>query len=162
MKKRIVFLVLASFVVFCNISAQTGWSSSEFKGDELKGTETYNSYKFEDEEGNDFIYWSNSDYDFRIISSSHIFDYNSSKLISITIGFYDSNDKLIDKGTTTLLVSSKDSHFASVPGKKIGKKILNYLNESEGYVRIIGPLYGTLGSFEIKVPCMKKELIEEK
>jgi len=161
MKNRIYLLILVNLLVLGKLSAQTGWSSNEHKGDELKGTESYYSYKFEDSEENDFIYWSNSDYNFRIISGSHIFDYSSSKMISITVGFYSIDDNLIDKGTTTLVVSSENSHFAEVPGKKIGRKVLKYLNENEGYVRIIAPLYGTLASFDIKIPCMKKELIGE-
>jgi len=148
--------------MLCKMSAQIGWHSTVFKADELKGTESYISYMYEDEGENSFIYWSNNDQNFRIISGSHIFDYNSSKLITVTIGLYSSDDKLIDKSNTTLLVSRDNSHFASVPGKKVGKKVLNYLNEDEGYIRIIAPLYGTLVSFDIKVPCMKKELIEEK
>ena len=78
---------------------------------------------------------------------------------------HDANYSVTYKAATlpyTSICMDKYHYYDEDKGKKIGKKILNYLNESEGYVRIIGPLYGTLGSFEIKVPCMKKELIEEK
>ena len=144
------------------MSAQTGWSSNGHKGDELKGTEAYFSYTYEDAEGNNFIYWSNSDYNFRIISHSHIFDYNIYDQIGITIGFYSADDKLIEKKTNMrLYVSSKEAHFASLPAKKIGRKVLQYLNENKGYIRIIAPLYGTIANFDIKIPCINKELIEE-
>jgi hypothetical protein len=129
------------------------WFVKEHKADALKKQKAYTSYRFTDNDDNSFIYWSWSlkDGDFRIsTSSSHIFDYNSSDYMQITVGFYDNQDNLIDNGNYRVKVE-KDRQFAR--GSK--KSIIKYLNEQEGYVRIIAPLYGTTVNYEIKVLCHK-------
>jgi hypothetical protein len=86
------------------------WTITEHKADALKKQDAYTSYKFDDENGNSFVYWTWSfkDGDFRIVnSSSHIFNYESSdtgKIMRITIGFYDSQDNLVDNSNIKMKI----------------------------------------------------------
>ena len=139
------------------------WTVIEHEADALKKEKAYTSYRFEDANENLFIYWTWSlkNGDFRIVnSSSHIFDYrerNNNKIMEITVGFYDSQDNLINNSKINMKVE-KDPQYAIVLNtltNKTAKKLIKYLNEEEGYIRIIAPLYGTNTDFDIKILCHK-------
>lgn len=131
------------------------WYVTEHQADEMKKQEAYTSFRFEDENGNAFIYWTFSSSDFRIVSNSGVFNYNERRFVPITVGFYDKDNKLLEKSEITLKVE-EDAQIARVPyKKKTATKALKYINENEGYIRIIAPLYGRIADFEIKVLCKK-------
>ena len=139
------------------------WTTNNFEADELKGVSAYTSHCYEDEKNNSFIFWTNSDYNFRIVvATGGIFDYRRTtlgpsvyKTIDITVGFYDIKDNLIDKKKITMDVDD-NSTFASRPwNHKNGKKVLKYLMGNQGYIRIIAPLYAKNIPFDIKVPCLQ-------
>lgn len=151
------FLFIIVFIGIQLSAVGQSWSTTEHKSDAMKKTKAYTSYKFEDASGNQFIYWtwSEKDGDFRIITNQDIFNYGERRFIAVNIGFYDNQDNLLDKSTITLKVE-EDPQFARVPyKKKTAVKTIKYLNENEGYVRIIAPLYGTTREYDIKVPCKK-------
>lgn len=71
--KRIFF-----FALFCTtyiITSAQNWVSTDHKPDELAGTKAYTSYMYTDSIGNIFVYWSNSNADFRIVCAKGIFDF---------------------------------------------------------------------------------------
>ncbi|MCR4836019.1 MAG: hypothetical protein K5899_06500 [Bacteroidaceae bacterium] len=159
MRKRLLLLFLSLVGLCTNIMAQK-WIVKEHEADALKKQKAYTSYKFEDANENAFVYWTWSlkDGDFRIVNSSQqIFDYNDKRIMEITIGFYDNQDNLLEKTKTRMKVE-EDPQFASVLNvlsNKTCKKVIKFLNEQEGYVRIIAPLYLTATDFDIKVLCHK-------
>ena len=163
MKKSILFVTMC---LFCQIQilAQK-WSIDEHEADELRGSESYTSYCYDDENENSFVFWSNSDKNFRIITNSGVFDYKSSfagkihtRLMNVVVGIYDTQDKLIEKYETKIEVAD-DIKMASKPwATKKAKKILEYIKEQQGYIRILASIYGSNLPFEIKVPCLKNQL----
>jgi hypothetical protein len=81
----------------------------------------------------------------------------------ITIGFYDSQDNLVDNSKIKMKIED-DSRYACVLNtlvNKTAKKVIKYLNEQDGYVRIIAPLYGTNSEFDIKVLCHKNRNVSQ-
>ena len=133
------------------------WNISEHQADLMKNQKAYTSYRYEDNKGNGFVYWSNSNYDLRIYSGEGIFDYSERRFVDVMFGIYDINDNLLEKSSITLKVE-KNAAFATVPyKKKTAVKVIKYLNENEGYVRILAPLYGNTLGYELIVPCRKNE-----
>ena len=160
------FLFLFVIVAFCNFAkAQSGWSTTEFGADELKGQAAYTAQFYIDNNGNRFTMWSNEVDYFRITSASHIFNYRVSgslKEVDVTVGFYDVNDHLIEKVQMTFWPNDDNPRIAhnSVflsKNKKKGMKVIQYLQNEKGYIRIIAPLYHSISGFDLKVPCLKSE-----
>jgi hypothetical protein len=93
-----------------------------------------------------------------------MFDYKSSyagkihtRLMNIVVGIYDTQEHLIEKIESKIEVAD-DIKMASKPwATKKAKKILAYLKEQQGYIRILAPLYSNNLPFEIKVPCLKNQ-----
>lgn len=152
--KKILFLMVQLFVV-TNIMAQVGWSQMVHEGDELQKTKTYLSYRYEDEVGNSFIYWSNSK-DFRIISNDGLFDSDVHKTLKVQIGYYDEDGNLVKKEKKTLYILRGDYQKAETGVLSKGTKLLQYLETQAGYVRILAPKYESVSPWEIKVPCRTK------
>ena len=101
------------------------WNISEHKADPMKKEKAYTTYRFEDEYGNGFVYWSSSSSDLRIYSGKGIFDYGSHGFVDVTFGFYDINDNLLEKSSISLKVE-KEASYARVPyKKKTAVKVIN-------------------------------------
>ena len=145
-----------------------GWSTQYFDGDELTKKESYEAYSFINEKGDQFVYWSNSDKNFRIINNSINAPFKDllvhvpltldvvRVMKHVKVGFYDENGKLIDSDDTEMIVQEGKSNFASVPGKKVAKKIIKFIASGKpGYVRIVAPLYGSNIPFDIKITSRK-------
>jgi len=168
MKKIFIFSIMCLFAVFANAQ---GWVSSEIKADEFKGTKAYTAYSYSDDVGV-FVHWSNDDGQYKLISYSGMFNYDSgySKYggsycgISVLVGIYDNNDKLIEKFKMWLDCDRGDGPVTEAhtrnaggmsnpvgQGKKV-KKILKHLNTGKGYVRFYADLYDSQ-DFDFKVPC---------
>ncbi len=163
MKKLIILLTMLTTTVFS--FAQAGWKTEVHHADELKGTEEYTSYLYIDDKGDCIVLWSNDETNFRIVSNSHIFNYKTggpggSKWFSTTIGLYDEEGKLVDKTELDFYIEEGNSRIATsdaVLRKEIreAQKIINYIRDRKGCIRIIAPLYGTISEFDILVPCIQ-------
>lgn len=160
MKTKLILFLALLFSINISAQEQTGWEIDHHEGDELRKIEAYDSYMYTDENDNSFVYWSNSKDNFRIILSGGIFDFETSvygrnvyRRVNVTIGYYDENGNLVDKGKTGMDVRDGQERQASHPYLKTGKKVIKYLEQNKGYVRIVAPVYGSNVSFDIKVPC---------
>ena len=163
MFKKILSVALLAFVFATSVNAQR-WEHSVTEADELTGETAHESWIYTDEKGNSFVMWSDESENFRVISSTAIFNYiGDIRSVMATIGYYDMNNKLIEKNDIQLLVAEGQANQAEpnmnsltrpFPNKKRTRKLLETLQKSQGYVRILVPLYGTNAKFDIKVPCL--------
>jgi hypothetical protein len=159
MKKIVALLIMLTTATYS--FAQVGWISEKYNADELKGTKGYTAYIYTDSTGNNFVLWSHTNDEFRIVSNSNIFDYyGSKKSFQVIIGLYDENDNLTKKIECKAFADDENSHMAYVH-RRNAKQTINYIQENRGYVRIIAPLYGTLSDFDLRVPCFKSEQEEK-
>ena len=164
MFKKIISAAIIVLAVAFNVQAQK-WEHFVTEADELTGETGYESDMYTDETGNVFVMWSNESENFRVISGTSIFNYvGDIRSVMATIGYYDLNNKLIEKNDIQLLVSEGQGNQAEpnmvpmirpFPNKKRVRILLDYVQKKQGYVRILVPLYGTNGKFDIKVPCLK-------
>ena len=149
MKKILVFTMMCLFTVCVNAQE---WDSTDYEADELKGQESYTAYNFTNETGM-FVYFSNYDDYFKICTLDGIFDYKGRyHELKVIIGFYDENDKLVEKFNDWIYVQEDNSKIAGAKGKK-SKKVITYIKQNNGYVRIIAERYGRT-NFDLKVPCL--------
>ncbi len=160
--------IFSAAVIVCtfafNAQAQK-WEHFVTEADELIGEAGHESDMYTDENGNGFVMWSDESENFRVFSGSSIFDFvGDYRTVMATIGYYDTNNKLIEKNDIQLLVSDGRATQAEpnmipmirpFPNKKRVKMLLDYVQNKQGYVRIIAPLYGTNAKFDIKIPCLK-------
>ena len=163
MFKKIISAASIVLALAINLPAQE-WEHFVTEADELTGETEYESDVFTDENGNVFVMWSNESENFRVISSTSIFNYfGDIRSVMASVGYYDSNNKLIEKNDIQLLVSEGQGNQAEpnmipmlrpLPNKKRVKMLLEYVRTRQGYVRILVPLYGTNAKFDIKVPCL--------
>ena len=161
-------LILFAFVF--NAQAQK-WEHYVIEADELLEVKGHESDVFTDEAGNVFVMWSDEDLNFRIISATSIFDYMGDiRSVMATIGYYDMNNKFIEKNDIQLLVSEGQGNQAEpnmipmmrpFPNKKRVAELLQFVRESQGYVRILVPLYGTNTRFDIRIPCLNNPQLKE-
>ena len=126
MKFKILFLCVLALASFTKVDAQK-WTTQHFDGDELRKQEAYDAFNYESESGDNFIYWSNSDKDFRIINNSIAapFDFRAisvpftveltNVLKHVKVGFYDENGKLKESAETEMIVPKGKGTYASVP-----------------------------------------------
>lgn len=164
MFKRILSVVLLAFVFATSTNAQS-WKHFVTEADELTGEKGHESDTYTDETGNAFVIWSDEGENFRVISSSSIFDFvGEYRTVTAIIGYYDMNNKLIEKNEIQLIATEGQASQAEpnmVPmirplsNKKRVKMLLDFVRNKQGYVRILAPLYGTNGKFDIKIPCLK-------
>lgn len=154
--KKFLFFV---FALFCFVGiANAQWDEPQFvEGDELTEKPNQWLYPYYDFDG--LIMFSQS-LDFTKLpnaicfyTNKSIFDYDD-RYAECIIGFYN-NDKLIEKITTKVWVSSRgdEAYIFSYPDGTeypiIIKKIINHLN-NVGNVRFIIPTYSA-GNFDITV-----------
>ncbi len=161
MKKLLLVLL---FVCGQQIAGAQDWSKTSWDADELTEREAYDSYRYTDEIGNSFVFWSNSDADFRIISALGIFDYEGANHnFWALIGLYDENDELLEKFEIRFLAVEGMGNQAEanltpfrrpIPNPERCRKLLQFLTQRQGYARIVAPLFGTNNKFDLTVPCM--------
>jgi len=155
MKKIFIFSIMCLFAVFANAQ---GWTSDFHEADELKGQKAYTCYSFTNETGM-FVFFSDPDDLFKIATFDGFFDYGRYHTTHVIIGLYDEDDKLIDKIDYWIYVQKDNSSIAFDNGKK-PKKVINYLKQNKGYIRIIADRYGK-SSFDFKVPCLDTHNVSE-
>ncbi len=151
--KKLFLFIMCSFV-FSIANAQNGWTSTLHEADALKKTKEYTSYCYKDDQGNSFIYWSNSN-NFRLINAEGVFDVDINEHVKVIVGYYDLNDNLIKQENKRLSVEADD--YTMVDSYTSGKKMIEYLNNEKGYLRILCPTYQRVSPVEIKVPCKNNE-----
>lgn len=151
------FIEIFFLLVSISLNSQSVWNMTEHPGDKLKGTEYYRSYSYANEKGDKIILWSNEEDYFRIISNSHIFNYNQYKTTLATIGFYDKDENLVENFSMGFIVDDENSRIAHnstfLKNRKKGEQIVKYLTSEEGYVRIIVDLYNSYSDFDLMIPC---------
>ena len=176
MKKFIMALVcLMTMVLNVNaeeytnsVAEKNGWVLTTHEADELIGNDEYNSLVYVGSENKTIVLWDDNDKDFRIIcNDGNIFDYKvgsngwslntNMKLFVATIGYYDSNNKLLKKKECGFRIEGNASEARSIKygmGGNEGKRIVAFLKNEKGYIRIIAPLFNTRKNFDFKVPCL--------
>ena len=92
---------------------------------------------------------------FTITNSKGIFDYNYDDgyyYVTALIRFYDENDNLVDKCKRDFGISKKDKTCCYINDEKV----VNYIKNSKGYVRVIIPRYKS-SKLDIKFPSLASE-----
>lgn len=161
--KKLLFIT--TFLLSLNAHAQ--WSVKHTQADELTGAIESCQYTYTTSTGV-FQYDTNTNM-YQIATTDGIFNterisgYRGS---SIIIGLYSSEDKLLDRITMWLDTPEGYPHvlrtrYASTMSTPVGQKkkvakILNHLNQTTGYIRILAPLYGK-PTLDLKVPHMSIE-----
>ena len=158
MKKLIFLFILLSSVL--SINAQNSWTSINYEEDELIGTVGGTTKMYTDENGNTFEYgYLNDKKSFRCDitnNNNKIFNYNyylnsSVKVVYGVIGLYDENDKLVTKWDESFFIPFNSSENVCRPKK--WKKIMDYLNKNNGYVKVIVSVYHD-NDFRMTIPCI--------
>ena len=153
--KKVLWLIVCLMTMVVSANAQNGWDKAVFDADELKGTESYTSYYYEDVNGM-VVFFSNEPC-YKLVTQNGIFDYGvlGDDDVIVTIGFYDIDNKLIKKEQSAFYVSSKDkgSCFLSPALKERGIFFKKYIKEEKGFIRIIAPRYNRT-DLDMKIACM--------
>ena len=166
--KKIVFIL--AMVLIALVSNAQGWVNYYVEADELLDrSETYGMCYTNGEF--QFIINDNVDNDFLLISPT-VFNYETGayrggaeggERIYGVVGIYDNSGKLLYKydkfvfetshGVSYMAHANKYSHMGG-NNRKNTKKIIDYIKNSTGFVRLVIPLNGTTKNFDIKVECM--------
>lgn len=169
--KKVLFIFVMCIITMC-VNAQK-WENTVFPADDFKGTTAYTAYTYTDNTGM-FVFWSNKDNQYKLVSKVGMFNYDSgySKYsgnycgITVKVGLYDNNNKMIDKfdmwldcdkgdgPVTTAYTRDRGAMFNPVGQAKKVKKIMKHLKNEKGYVRFFTDLYNA-NDFDFKVPCIK-------
>lgn len=160
MKKIILLLCLCA-----TLSAHAQWSSFTLDADELKGTPSVTTHTYTTSDGI-FTYANNNQ--FMISTSNGIFNYENAgsyRGYNVTVGLYDSQHNLTEKITMwldsptdrpqDLRTRNAGTMNNPVGQKKKVKKIIEHLETTDGYVRILAPLYGK-EDFDLMIPAQKQ------
>lgn len=169
MKTSFFVFVLAAM---CQISLHAQvWDTTYWEADELTETQAYQSYSYTDNSGNSIVFWSFDDTDFRIVTGSNIFDYNGTiRSFYVIIGYYDSDNNFIEKneiqmctfeGAGNQAQANLDPLIRPFPNKKRCQQLHKFLQNNQGYVRIVAPLFGTNVKFDLRIPCVNNTNVVE-
>lgn len=150
MRNLILFLIM---MISLPAIAQERWDTIHHEADEMLKQKEYTSYVYEDEDGNQFIFWSNDKNNFRLINRNGLFDADNVLQFRAIVGYYDENGKFIKKEKKGLAIVKDDFHKADT--FSFNDRILKFLKEQKGYIRILAPEYQSVSPWEIIVPCMK-------
>ena len=168
MSKRFILLLMVLFSQICVIAQE--WVTTHYEEDELTEIQAHDAYRYTDEDENSIVFWSFENTDFRIISGSGVFDYNGTiRSFYAIIGYYDNNDRLIEKneiqmcafeGASNQAQANLDPLIRPFPNKRRCQQLQTFLQNNQGYVRIVAPLFGKNSKFDLRVPCMNNSLVE--
>lgn len=170
--KKIILILMAMATI--PMAAQT-WGKKTIEGDDLKGTKTQVITMYN--EGTKSFYFSTlKDNYFLVNTSESFFNYSSrigaegKNLVKGVVGQYDSEDKLLER--IDILFEVHDNHARTLhPNKytqmggnnlKRCKKVLDFIENENGYIRIILPLYND-SDFDLKIPTLhsfKGEIVD--
>ena len=171
---RKLLLIMLMMLAVLTVSAQGKWEKSVVEGDPLKGTETSDVYIYTVPEMGSFVFWNWSTYQFRLISETSQFNIESGyntyignfSGITVHVGLYDDNDKLLEKFDMWLdkesnrgnqFVRTRNAGTMSNPVGQKGKvkKIFKVLQGDKGYVRILTERFNRT-DFDIKITPFKE------
>ena len=143
------------------------WEHFIKEADELLDIPSYEEWVFIDKQGNSFAINSNKKDYFCIINARGVFyDGFWGEISDAIIGFYDVDNKLIEKTTLDLLPSIESLRNKrgnqAVPNttgqytynKEKVEKLVQKIKHGKGFVRIYVPVYGKNENFDIKIPCL--------
>jgi len=174
--KNLILVLSALFLCSLSVLSQTWnsdyskdggyWSISNTQGDELLGTKDGQIGTYRDGD-NSLTYFSNSTRVLIHCKKYEIFDYEllysdyqePMPYFYATIGYYDDNDKLVERDSFRFFPIEGDEGSAFGEQYSEGaKKLKRFLKEGTGYVRIVAFLYGDGGMFDLKVKPNNKLL----
>ena len=155
--KKVLWLIVCLMTMVVSVNAQNGWETRKSGGDELKGYSPSVAHLYKCDEG-DICFFDGSESTFMVSTYNGFFDYDVDDYVKgAIIGLYDINDNLIEKIKTptqrTFWVGEKNHHIMVCVKKDVGEKIVSFLKNQKGFVRIIAERYSR-SDFDIKIPCM--------
>lgn len=171
---RKLLLMMLAILALLSANAQGKWEKSVIECDPLKGTETSTVYIYTVPEMGSFVFWNWDTYQFRLVSEVAQFNIESGygryigsySGVTIHVGIYDDNDKLLEKYDMWLdkesnrgnqFVRTRNAGGMSNPIGQKGKvkKIFNVLKGDSGYVRIVTERFNRT-DFDIKIIPFKE------
>lgn len=150
MKRIFITLLLAIIPVFANAQ----WQIEQTQADELKGTVASTFFFYMD--GDYSFMFDNNSKQLMVNTESGIFDYESYgglHSVDALIGLY-KDGALVEKFTSTLLMTKDESSSAMLADVEKVKKVLYWLRDT-GNVRFIIDRYGK-SDFDLTVPRNSK------
>ena len=164
MKKKIIIAMIT--LATLTAGAQGEWSSAQYAGDELTGTEAYTAYQYKEAGNGSYVSWGWNDPHFRLITENGIFSesicyawYGQYRAVRVLVGIYDGQGNLKEKfyvdmykekespGDRIALSSMKSE-------RKKAKKIAKALTSDKGIVRFVCARYSQ-SDFDLWVPHYK-------
>lgn len=161
--KKVLLTLCFLFAFTFTSSAQSGWSITYKKADELLGEKAVTSFMYKSLAGS-FVFWDNTEERFRLNTYKGIFNYHGQYMRFLaTVGIYDSDNNLV-KSMKVIMSCPSDQpssafSYSDRKDKKLAKDIISFLKTpSDGYIRIVAPIYGSNPDLDIKIPCLAKDL----
>ena len=161
MKK--LFMVLLA-IVSLQINCNAQWKKMHVEGDDFAGVQSCTVYTYLCKEGG-FSFYIRDDgyYGSPIITTENgIYDYSifsNNNITSGKIGLFDENNNVV-KSWSNRDFYIDGSGTTAMPTERMSSKILEYLIDEEGYVRILINKYKG-GKLDIKIPCLDINNVEE-
>ena len=157
--------LLIFFLIFATLPMFAQWSKTVVKGDELKGTSDGVNCVYSDDFKH-IAFNEKSDNYFIVVTDKSFFNYSSIRgsnrrfIVDGLVGLYDNQDKLIERIEITFETMEKPTtvypnKYTSKGGNNLkrSKKVIDYLKNENGYVRIVLPLYNG-EEFDLKIPTL--------
>ena len=161
-------LLLSLMLVLSVPMAAQNWTKFEVKGDELKGTKDHITYLY-NEDTMYFQFDEENDKQFIVKTEKSFFNYapdwfgyHHRNLVMGKVGLYDTDDKLIEgidllfeiTDHTNILIPNKYTKMGGNNSKRC-KKVLDFIKNQKGFVRIVLPLYDDTTDFDLKIPTLQ-------
>ena len=158
--KKVLWLIVCLMTMVVSVNAQNGWETLKSGGDELKGSSPSVEHLYKCDEG-EICFFDGSESIFMVVTYNGFFDYDVDNYVKgAIIGLYDINDNLIEKIKTPTQrtfwvgwVGEENKDMMGCIKKDVGEKIVSFLKNQKGFVRIIAERYSR-SDFDIKIPCM--------
>lgn len=149
---KVFNFIILLFLLSCPKGFAQKWVVTHEPADELRGVGASTNHYYQTADGSVLIYGYDSGVKQLGVSAKTVFDYDSDNEVGITVGFYDLQNSLIDRGSQLTRVTQSGTivYFKG----DLKDKIIDFIMNKEGYVRFFGHLYAN-GAFDLKVPCMK-------
>ena len=164
-------LLILAAIAASSLTASAQWTFQTTAADELTGTKEDIVYTYTDSlTGNTFTYYASvpdqyilhaehSTFNYKVLRSQ----YGTFSGLEVTVGLYDASGTLSTKFDMWLDVQAGEGTADYARTRNAGKllnpvgqakkvkKILNHLTTTDGYVRIVAPLYGGT-TFNLTIP----------
>lgn len=148
--KHLLTLILLTL----SMTATAQWEKLYHPADELLKTNAYYSYSYTNPSVGAIVYWSSSPF-FRIQTFNGSFDFDSKHREQLAVvGLYDENDRLVKRYDLRLTVK-EGAQMAEANGRGKCTKIIDFLENRKGYVRIVASIYANVSRFDLRIPCIE-------